>query len=138
MAESQRGQVLAYLALVLPLVLLPVAAYAIAATTLDAQRGRFQAAISQAAEDAVQQLDEQAFRAGGPAAPDGPAAVAAARADLFGYEPAAVVDKAEVDGGQLVLAAHEQAPVPLAGFLPAAVVTLRVGVRARLAAGFGP
>jgi hypothetical protein len=137
-AEAQRGQVLAFMALALPLVLLPVAAYAVAATTLDSQRGRLQAAVSQAAEDAVQQLDEQAFRAGGPAVPDSARSAAAARADLLDYEPAAVVDEAQIDGDELVLVAHEQAPVPLSGFLPAAIVTLRVGVRARLAVGFGP
>ena len=58
------GQVLVYVALVLPLVLLPVAAYAVAATALDTRHARLQAAVSQAAEDAVQRLDQAAFRAG--------------------------------------------------------------------------
>jgi hypothetical protein len=136
-AASQRGQVLAYVALVLPLVLLPVAAFAVAASALDTQRSRLEAAAAQAAEDAVQKLDEQSFRQGSPAAPDPVAATAAARQALLAYEPAAVVDASELSEGVLTLTTHERAHVPLAGFLPVNTVVLKVTVRARLAAGFG-
>jgi hypothetical protein len=133
----QSAQVLAFLALVLPLVLLPVAAYAVAATTLDTERSRLQAAAAQAAEDAVQNVDEAAFWNGSQAAPDPVAAAAAARQALAAYEPSAVVDASEVSHGVLTLAAHERAQVPLAAFLPFNVVTLRATVRVRLVAGFG-
>jgi hypothetical protein len=130
------GQVLVYVALVLPLVLLPVVAYAVAATTLDARHARLQAAVSQAAEDAVQQLDESAFRTGAPAAPAPAQAELVARADLAAYDPDAVVDFVSVRGGLLELRAHEVAEVPLAGFLGAGSIRLGAGARARLAAGF--
>jgi hypothetical protein len=130
------GQVLVYVALVLPLVLLPVAAYAVAATALDSRHARLQAAVSQAAEDAVQRLDEAAFRAGGPARPDPTAAAAAARVELAASDPAAIVDSVTVRAGILELSAHETVAVPLAGFLPVGSVRLSASASVRLAAGF--
>jgi hypothetical protein len=130
------GQVLVYVALVLPLVLLPVAAYAVAATALDTRHARLQAAVSQAAEDAVQRLDQAAFRAGDPARPDPAAAEEAARLQLAASDPAAIVDSVTVRADVLQLSAHETVAVPLAGFLPVGSVRLSASARVRLAAGF--
>ena len=138
MRADSSGQVLVYVALLLPLVLLPVAAYAVAATSLDAQHARLQGAVAQAAEDAVQEIDDRSLRLGGPVRPDPAAAEAAARAELAASEPEAVVDSVTVVAGVLELKAHENVEAPLAGFLPAGAVRLGAGARARLGAGFAP
>ena len=62
--SRQRGQTLAGLALCLPLVLLPVAAYAIESTRLAARASALQAAVAQAAEDAASAVDVSALRNG--------------------------------------------------------------------------
>src|SRR6202521_6407192 len=55
--SNQAGQVLAFFAIVIPVVLLPVAAYAVDASIVAGREAGLQAATAQAAETAAQQLN---------------------------------------------------------------------------------
>jgi len=72
--SRETGQVLAFFALVLPIVLLPIAGYAVDATIVASGEAGLQAATAQAAETAAQQLSTGAIRAGGVLALDPAAA----------------------------------------------------------------
>src|SRR5258708_35686044 len=62
---GQRGQVMAFIAVALAIVLMPLAAYAIDVRTVSAAAATLQEATATAALEAAQQLDETGFRAGG-------------------------------------------------------------------------
>jgi len=132
----QRGQTLAFVALVLPLVLLPVAGYAVEASRLAALQARLQEVTALAAMDAAQQLDVAALRAGAGLQLDPPAAAAAARASLSSQDPDARLVAVEVSGAVVNLGAEQQVPLVFGAVLPAASVTLKAAARARLRAGF--
>ncbi len=63
--RAQRGQVMAFIAVALAIVLMPLAAYAIDVRTVSTAAAALQEATATAALEAAQQLDEIDFRAGG-------------------------------------------------------------------------
>ena len=128
-----------FLALILPLVLLPVAAYGAEAGLLAARQAHLVEVSAQAALDAAQQLDSAALRAGSGWALDPAAARQVAAADLARQEPAAVLDGVRVAGAQVTVTVHEEVPLRLAAFVGARSATLRAEVGARLTPGYaGP
>lgn len=133
---SRRGQVLVFFALALPLLLLPIAAYAAEAPMLAARRAHLAEVASTAALEAAQQLDVRRLRSGGGLALDSAAASATVAADLESQEPAAVVDSLSVSGNQVALTLHERVPLRLATFVPGAAVTLHATARANLVPGY--
>ncbi len=131
-----KGQALVFFALVLPLVLLPVAAFGAEAGFLAARQAHLSEVTAQAALDAAQQLDTTALRAGAGWRLDPAAARAVAARDLADQEPAAVLDALTVAGAQLTLVTHEVVPLRLAAFAGARWATLRAAITARLTPGF--
>jgi hypothetical protein len=132
-----RGQALVFFALVLPLVLLPVAAFGAEASFLAARQAHLSEVTAQAALDAAQQLDTAALRAGAGWHLDPAAARAVAARDFADQEPGAVLDAVILAGAQLTLTAHEVVPLRLASFAGARSATLRAAVSARLTPGYG-
>ncbi len=128
------GQVLAFFAVVMPIVLLPAAAYAVDAAVVAFHAGALQAATAQGAETAAQQLDIDMIRSGGGLALDAVAAGRVARQTLDREDPAAIVDSLTVDGLEVTLRTRENVPAPFA--LLTGPVTLHARVTARLVAGY--
>jgi hypothetical protein len=133
----QQGQALAFFALVLPLVLLPVAAFGVEAGWLAARQAHLAEVTAQAALDAAQQLDTAALRAGGVWRLDPAAARQVVTSDLALQEPAAVLDGLVIAGARLTVTVHESVPLQLGAFAGPRAATLRAVVSARLAAGYG-
>jgi hypothetical protein len=131
-----KGQALVFFALLLPLVLLPVAAFGAEAGFLAARQAHLSEVTAQAALDAAQQLDQAALRAGAGWRLDSAAAHVVAIRDLADQEPAAVLDAFTADGAQVKLSAHEMVPLRLASFAGARSATLRAAVIARLTPGY--
>lgn len=134
--RGQTGQVLVMVALLLPLVILPVAAYAVESAALATRGARLQEAAAQAALDAAQGLDEVSFRSGAAFQLQPDAAVAIARTSLHQSEPEAVLDTFSVRGTTLVLAVHEPAPRLFGDIMPGSPATLRAAASARLTPGY--
>lgn len=130
------GQALAFFALVLPLVLLPVVAYAAESSMLAARQARLAEVTALAAIDGAQQLDIVRFRAGSGTVLDAAAAVAAVTADLAASEPNAVIDAISVTGSLVTVKVHEWVPLRLATFVRGAGVTLRAAAAANLRHGY--
>jgi hypothetical protein len=131
-----RGQTMVLFALLVPMVLLPAAGYAIEAGALANRQAVLTAATAQAALDASQALDTAALRAGSGWALDPAAAAATAGGSLAASDPAAVLDSASVRGGRVSVAAHERVAVPLAIWVGGRTVTLHARVTAQLTAGY--
>ncbi|HEX6350157.1 MAG TPA: hypothetical protein VF160_12300 [Candidatus Dormibacteraeota bacterium] len=131
-----KGQALVFFALVLPLVLLPVAAFSAEAGVLAARQAHLSEAVAQAALDAAQQLGVKALRAGAGWLLDVRAAQDIARAELAASEPAAVLDGVGAAGAQVTVSAHEVVPLRLAAFVGRPSATLRVRISARLTPGY--
>lgn len=136
MRRTQRGQALVFFALALPLVLLPVAAYAVEAGFLAARQAHLTEVTAQAVLDAAQQLDTGALRAGAAWRLDPTGARQVAAADLALLDPAAVLDGLVVSGARLTVTVHESVPLELGAWTGARSVTLRAMVTARLTAGY--
>ena len=132
---AQRGQVLAFMAVALAIVLMPVAAYAIDSVTVSTAAAALQEATAMAAMDAAQQLDALGFRAGGVLMVDGPAARRVAREVIAAEAPAAYLSSVTVNGVEVTVAAGELVRLPF-NFFPAAVVRLDARASARLSAGY--
>lgn len=132
-----RGQALVFFALVLPAVLLPVAAFA-AETSIVAQRqARLSEATALAATSAALALDTGSLRAGSGWRLDPVAAGAAARGALAAGDPAAVADSVATSGEQVTVSAHEPVRLLLTPFLAGASLNVRARATARLSSGFG-
>jgi hypothetical protein len=131
-----RGQTLVFVAVVLPLVLLPVAAYATEAALLSTRHARLQAVAAQAAEDAVQQLDEAALRSGEALRVDPARASELVAGEVGEQAPEAVVDEVTVSGAAVTVRLHERLPLVLAVWIPGREVTLRAQAQARLRPGY--
>jgi len=128
--------VLVAVALLVPLALLAIAAYAIESARLAATGARLQEAAMRAVEAGAAQLDTDRLRSGSGFRLDPAAARRVAAAEMAGAEPAAVIDSAVVSGSQLTLAVHEPVRLDLGGFLSVGVVNLRARVSARLTPGY--
>ncbi|GAC1658118.1 MAG: hypothetical protein NVS9B1_17350 [Candidatus Dormibacteraceae bacterium] len=131
------GQVLVALAFLVPLVLLPVVAYAAGSAVVASRQEALQAALAQAAEDSVQSLDEDRFRLDGTVVIDSRSAPARAAAALAADAPGAMLDGIEVSGATMTLSAHEVVTLELGGFMGVGHVTIRAAAKAALVAGYG-
>ncbi len=132
---SQRGQVLVFVALVLPIVLLPAAAFAVDAASAAAVHARLEQATWSAAESAVQQIDAGALRAGRGITLDQRSVEAVARAAIAAADSNATIERLEVDGLTVTIEAAERLQLPL-NFLGAPAVKLRAKATARLTLGY--
>lgn len=134
MSYNQTGQVLAFFALVLPVVLLPVTAYAVDATILAGREAGLQAATAQAAETAAQQLNIGAIRSTGALTLDASAVSQVVAQTLVEEEPGANVDTYAVAGTQVTVVTSEPVRLPFSMF--AQTVTVHARATARLVAGY--
>src|SRR5438309_11923483 len=96
--RTQRGQVMAFIAVALAIVLMPVAAYAVDIATVSSAAATLQEATATAAMEAAQQLNTGAFRSSGALVIDMNAARSAAQAVLAAEAPAALVSSVSVRG----------------------------------------
>jgi len=131
---ARSGQVLVFFALVLPLVLLPVAAYAVDAAVTASVYARLVEVTVRAAEDAAQQVDVAELRASGALVLDVAAAVRAARDDLMA-EPGTSVVAVGVAGELVTVATAASVALPL-DFVGSARITLHASATARIAPGY--
>lgn len=134
MRSNQAGQVLAFFALVLPLVLLPVAAYAVDASIVAGREAGLQAATAQAAETAAQQLNIGAIRSTGAMTLDAAAVSRVAAQTLMEEEPGATVEACSVAGTAVTVVTSESVTLPFSIF--SHTVTLHAHATARLVAGY--
>ena len=131
---GRSGQVLVFFALVLPLVLLPVAAYAVDAAVTTSEYARLVEVTVRAAEDAAQQVDVAKLRASGALVLDFAAAERAAHDDLM-IEPGASLIAVGVAGDLVTVATAESVALPL-DFVGAARVRVHASATARIAPGY--
>ncbi len=133
--RSQRGQVMAFIAVALAIVLMPLAGYAIDVRAVSAAAAALQEATAMAALEAAQQLDEIDFRAGGVMTIDTVAARRAARTVLAAEAPSASVSSVTVTGAVVTVAAGELVQLPL-DFLSARMIRLEALASATLTGGY--
>jgi hypothetical protein len=134
-SKRQRAQVLVFFALALPLVLLPIAAYAVDASVTASAYSRLVEVTARGAEEAVQQIDVGRLRAGGGISIDVSSAMTAAQDVVEGADPSARVQDLTVLGQDVRLITTETVVLPFNLFGGPAVV-LRVTVDARIAPGY--
>ena len=132
---SQRGQVLVFVALMLPLVLLPAAAFAVDAASAAAVHARLEQATWSAAESAVQQVDAGSLRAGRGISLDSSSVEAGARDALAAEDRNASLERLAVDGLYVTVEASEHMQLPL-NLLGAPAVIVRAKATARLTLGY--
>src|ERR1700686_2201477 len=134
MSDPCKGQVLAFFALVFPIVLLPVAAYAVDATVVAGREAALVGATNQAAETAAQQLNVGALRSTGALKLD-PAALSVVLAQvLIEEEQGARVDSFTVAGAEVTVETSQRVTLPLNVFTRS--ITLHARATARLVAGY--
>jgi Flp pilus assembly protein TadG len=134
MRSNERGQVLTFFALVLPVVLLPVAAYAVDATIVSGREAGLQAGTAQAAEAAAQKVNVAAIRSSGALTLDPTAGQVVAYQMLVEEEPTASVDSYTVAGDQITVVTSETVTLPFSVFTRS--VSLHARATARLVAGY--
>jgi len=132
---SQRGQVLVFVALVLPIVLLPAAAFAVDAASAAGVHARLEQATWSAAESSVQQIDAGALRAGKGITLDQRSVEAVAFEALAAEDPSATIERLSVDGLYVTIETSETLQLPL-NFVGAPAVRLRAKATARLTLGY--
>jgi Flp pilus assembly protein TadG len=132
--SNQAGQVLAFFALVLPLVLLPVAAYTVDASIVAGREAGLQAATAQAAETAAQQLNIGAIRSTGALTLEATAVSRVAAQTLLEEDQGARVDGYTVAGTEVTLVTSESVTLPFSIFIQ--TVRLHALATARLVAGY--
>ncbi|HVD01403.1 MAG TPA: hypothetical protein VNG93_09710 [Candidatus Dormibacteraeota bacterium] len=131
-----RGQTLVSVALLLPVVLLPLMAYAVQATLLATRAGLLQAAVGRAAEDATAGVDVAILRAGGGLVLDPAVAGSIARDSLLAMDPGAVVDSIAVGSTTVTVTAHERVNAGFGEILGAGATVLRATATAQVTAGY--
>lgn len=124
------------MAFLIPLVLLPVAAYAIEATYAASRAALLDWACVRAAEDAVQSIDATALRGSSALVVDPAAALSAAQRELVQLDPKAVLDRWWSSSSQFELWAHESVPVTLALWVPGRAVQVSASATAQLTPGY--
>ena len=135
MARPDRGQVLAFYAVLLPIVLLPLAAFAVDVAFVTTRSAGLQEATAQAAEVAAQHLDADALRSRSVLIVDALAAPAVASQSLSASEPEATMESVVVVGSTVTISTHEVIRLPF-NFLPAQAVVLYARASARLVGGY--
>lgn len=133
--RAQQGQVMAFIAVSLALVLMPLAAYAVDAATVSAAAASLQEATATAAMEAAQQINAIDFRSVGAISIDAGAARSAARAVLSAEAPSASLASLTVRGAEVTIVAGELIHLPF-DFFPERLVRLEARASARLAAGY--
>ena len=131
----QRAQVMVFVALALPLVLLPVVAYAVDAAAVVSGHARLEEATARAAESAVQRIDAAVFRSGAGLALDRSAVDDAVREAIATDDPEARIEAITVTGLALTIGALESLVLPL-NFLGTPAVQLHARATARLTLGY--
>lgn len=134
MVDAAKGQVLAFFAVVLPVVLLPIAAYAVDATIVAGREAGLQAATAQAAETAAQQLNVAAIRSTGVLTLDSTAVNLVVAQTLVEDAQGARVDSSTVSGAEVTVVTSEPVTLPFSVFTQ--TVTLHAHATARLVAGY--
>ena len=132
--SKKAGQVLAFLAVVLPIVLLPVAAYAVDAATVASRSAGLQAGTAQAAESAAQQLNVGVLRSRGALALDAAGVRLVAAGTLNEEEPGAFVESSAVTGADVIVVTSERVTLPFSVFTR--TITLHARATARLVVGY--
>lgn len=127
---------MALFALYLPLLLLPLAGYAVDSTLLSARSAVLRGAVDQAAEDAVQVVDVARLRSSGRLFLAPAEAQALAADSLRARDPAAALEHVTVTNEAVTLVATEEVRLAFGGFLGAGSVTLSATARARLRPGY--
>jgi hypothetical protein len=133
--RHDRGQVLAFYAVLLPVILLPLASYAVDAAFVSSRVAGLQAATSQAAEAAAQQVDVGALRSRSVLVVDPLSARVVAASAMRDSEPGATVDAFAVVGSTVTISAHELVALPF-DFLPARSIAIQAHATARLVGGY--
>ena len=133
--KRKRGQVLAFFAVLLPIVLLPVAAYAVDAAFVATRSAGLHEATAQAAEAAAQQLDIDAFRSRSELVVDASMARNVAVRTITESEPDAIVGSVVVKGALVTISVAEVVTLPF-NFLPARAIRLEARASAQLVAGY--
>jgi len=132
--SSESGQILAFFAVAVPVVLLPIAAYTVDATMVAGREAALQAATAQAAETAAQQIDAGALRSSGALSLDAAAGRLVVGQTLFGEEPGASLDLYTVSGVEVTVVTSETVRLPFSVFTDK--VVLHAHATARLVAGY--
>ena len=135
MTRHDRGQVLAFYAVLLPVLLLPLAAYAIDVAFVITRTAELQEATAQAAETAAQHVDVEALRARSKLIVDGRAAADVASLAISYSEPEATVESVTVVGSMVTISTHEVITLPF-NFLPAPATVIHARASARLVGGY--
>ena len=130
-----RGQALVFFALVIPMVLLPIAGYAVDATVLATRSAHLNEVAALAAEEAAQQVDVASLRSGAGLALSSAQASSVVSAVVAAAEPQAGVESVSESGNQVTLSLSERVSLPINVF-GAPTVTLRASATARLTAGY--
>ena len=135
MIRWQRGQVMAFIAVALAIVVMPIAAYAIDSETASAAAAALEEATATAATEASQQLDISGFRATGVLSVDAAAARGVVQAVLSAEVPTASITSVTVTAAEVTIATREEVPLPF-DFFPERTVRLQASASARLAGGY--
>lgn len=134
MRSLEGGQVLAFFAIAVPVVLLPVAAYAVDATIVAGHESVLQAATAQAAETAAQQINVEALRSKGALSLDPAATRLVLEQTLVEEEPGTSIDSCTVTGAEVSVTTSEPVRLPFSVFTD--VVILHAHATAHLVAGY--
>lgn len=135
MTRGDRGQVLAFYAVLLPIVLLPLAAYAVDVAFVSARAAGLQEATAQAAETAAQQLNVDALRSRSELIVDAQAAADVASRAMSDSEPEATVESVIVVGSMVTISTRVVIRLPF-NFLPASATVIHARASARLVGGY--
>jgi hypothetical protein len=135
LTRRQRAQVLVFFAMALPLVLLPIAAYAVDAAVTVSADSRLVEVTAQAAEQAVEEIEIGRLRAGGGISIDVTGANEAAVAVIRSADPEARVADIAVLGSELRLVTTETIVLPFKMF-GSPQRELQAAVTARITAGY--
>jgi hypothetical protein len=133
--RHDRGQVLAFYAVLLPILLLPLAAYAVDVAFVITRTAELQEATAQAAETAAQHVDVEALRARSELIVDGRVAADVASRAMSDSEPEATVESVIVVGSMVTISTREVIWLPF-NFLPAPATVIHARAAARLVGGY--
>ena len=133
--HGERGQVLAFFAILLPIVLLPMVAYAVDAAFVSTRASALQEATMQAAEAASQEADVGVLRSRSELVINASRARSVAAESIRLSEPHAQIRSVVVTGATVTVTATELIKLPFT-FLPATAFRLEARASARLVAGY--